>query len=170
MDADEGEIKSFATFKEPIYNVSVSEGGANFFALTKNHIIKGDVKTGNILKSFNFSEKLGNTKVGNKTIYPSQNSIFPLNITSDGKAIIAYNEDYNEMMELSKKIQIAGESDNFDNNLFHRLTELSEKNPLPQSTLYLANISDLSFNKLTDTPINPSENFTLHMEDRELLF
>lgn len=97
IDADAGEIVGFAAFEEPVWMVKLSDDEASFYALSRNTLYKGDVVTGEIVDKYQFMEILEQSP--SDLTDPNLN-IFPLGVTSTGKALYSYNE---KLFNLTKR-------------------------------------------------------------------
>ncbi len=62
VDANIGEIKSFAILDEPIWSVNLNEEENIFFAQSRHHIYKGSLKTGEVLDEYQYMEVLKEQK------------------------------------------------------------------------------------------------------------
>lgn len=95
VDADLGEMKSFAVFENPVTSVAVNEKEGVFYAMSRHVLYKADLESGDVLDQVQFMEVL--EKQPSDVIDPNL-QIIPYGVTEEGYAFYSYNEPYISLM------------------------------------------------------------------------
>lgn len=91
INADAGEMISFAVLDEAAEFVAMNTEENIFYALSRHYIYKGNINTGEILNKFQFMEVL--EQKPEDYIDPNM-YIYTMGVSKDGKALFGFNKDY----------------------------------------------------------------------------
>ena len=138
IDGQNGELSSFSAMPEQPYFIAVNEEEGVFYAQTRHFLVKGDLASGDILDQFQFMEFL--EQQADEMMDPNL-MIYPLGVTSKGKALFYHNERLRELqleqLELVNQMQNAGSD-------LKKINELSKKSlSLNEELLPLTSVQDL---------------------------